>query len=92
MDAPWQPYIDGDPACQPQHLHLDATTPPERQPTSIPPPVPSLLSALFLGELHRGLVTPPELSSSSLAKPACQKLCQCLLHLDVTSIATVEHG
>ena len=28
MDDPWRPYVDGDPACQLQHVPLDATTPP----------------------------------------------------------------
>ena len=92
MDAPWRPYDDGDPTYQPQHLHLDATTPPERKPASFPPPALSLLSDFFLGELRRESATPPELSSPSLAMPARQELRQSFLFLGVTSIATVERG
>ena len=74
MDALWRPYVDDDTTCQPQHLHLDATTPP-RAPASLIS-LPSALSPLrfFLGELRRESAASPELSSPSLAKPARQKL------------------
>ena len=64
----------------------------KRQPASIPSPAPSLLSALFLGELLCESATPPKLSSLSSAKPARQELRQSFLYLDVTSIATIERG
>ena len=92
MDALWWPYVDSDPYCQPQHLHLDATTSP-RAPADLIS-LPSALSPLrfFLGELRRELATPPKLSSPSPAKPARQKLRQSFLYLGLTSIAIVERG
>ena len=52
MDDPWQPYVDGDPACQPRRLHLDATTPP-RAP------------AVLISPLQRSLSSPFRLASSA---------------------------
>ena len=92
MEAPWRPYVDGDPSYQPQHLHLDAMMPP-RAPAGLIS-LPSALSPLcfFLGELCRESATPPELSSLSPSKPARPELRQSFLYLVVTSIAIVEHG
>jgi len=64
---------------------------PEWQEASISSPAPSLLSAFFLRELHHESAASPELSSPYPAKLAHQKLHQSLLHLDVTSLATVKH-
>ena len=92
MDDPWRPYVDGDPACQPQRLRLDATTPPRAPASLISTLELSLLSAFVLGELRRESAASPELSSPSPAKPASQMPSQSLLYLVVTSLATVEHG
>jgi hypothetical protein len=53
--APWRPYVDGDPACQPRGTPLDATTARERQQRPISLPALSLPSAFFSSELRCGI-------------------------------------
>jgi len=74
VDDPWRPYVDGDPACQPRRLHLDATTPPRASAVLISPAQRSLPSPFRLGELRRGTTASPELPMPPPAKPAHQKL------------------
>ena len=87
----WQPYFDGDLACQPRRVLLVATMPPRVVATLISLPAFSLLPVFSCSELRRATATSPELSVTSLAEPARKKLRQSILYLGVTSFAIAEH-